>query len=299
MAFNPIAAIDGYIDQNSYDLLSKSILETNLAEYFNVRVGLSARDVQITVMDSELVIQDGANCGWDASGDTSFSVIDMKLANNKSQQEYCPQVLRETFLAEQMTAGAEQDSISFESSLADLMVRKLKQSNEDFLINGSGSINGLKGLITDTNGAVKITATGWTSTVGAATNAITRANAMYEAMTGTTQLRDDLILIVSPATYRTIKVALVNQNLYHFAPGERVLIPGIDVEVVPAYGLRGADVNKKYLVSRQDLYMGTDLLNDFETFSVFYDRGADVIKSNVRWRLGVAVNNIDGCVYEG
>ena len=116
-------------------------------------------------------------------------------------------------------------------------------------------------------------------------------------------MRDDLVLIVSPSTFKTLKVALVEQNLYHFSPqssgsqGTGVLfLPGIGVEVRATTGL--SNTNRKYLVSKQDLYMGTSLTSDFEQFRLFYDQGDDVIKGMFRWRLGVAVNNIDGCVYE-
>lgn len=297
MAFD-IQYISGYIDENSYDLISKAILETNLTPIFNVRVGLESKNVDIPVMENDFIVQDGDNCGFTATGDTTFTQISMTLDNLKVNMNFCPQTLRDTFLSKAMSSGALQENLSFEELLASDLVSRLQKKNEELIMQGRGSIKGLEDIITEANGAVKITATGWTTS-----NAIDKANAMFLAMTGETALRDDLVLIVSPATFKTLKVALVEQNLYHFSPsstgsqgGETLFLPGIDVEVRATTGLSNS--NKKYLVSKQDLYMGTSLTSDFEQFRLFYDQGEDIIKGMFRWRLGVACNNIDGCVYE-
>lgn len=297
MAFD-ITNISGYIDENSYDLISKAILETNLTPIFNVRVGLESKNVDIPVMENDFIVQDGDNCGFTATGDTTFTQISMTLDNLKVNMNFCPQTLRDTFLSKAMSSGALQENLSFEELLASDLVSRLQKKNEELIMQGRGSIKGLEDIITEANGAVKITATGWTTS-----NAIDKANAMFLAMTGDTSLRDDLVLIVSPATFKTIKVALVEQNLYHFSPqstgsqgGESLFLPGIDVEIRATSGL--SNTNRKYLVSKQDLYMGTSLTSDFEQFRLFYDQGEDIIKGMFRWRLGVAVNNIDGCVYE-
>jgi len=297
MAFN-ISAISGYIDENSYDLISKAILETDLSPYFNVRPGLESKQVDIPVMENDFVVQDGDSCGFTASGDTTFSQINMKISNLKVNMEFCPQTLRDTFLSKAMSSGALQESLSFEELLATDLVSRLQKKNEEIICQGYGSNNGIEDIITTGNGAVTIGKSTWTSS-----NAIEKATDMYLAMTGDTQMRDDLVLIVSPATFKTIKVALVEQNLYHFTPQmtgsdgtQRLFIPGIDVEVAATSGLSNA--NKKYLGSRRDLYMGTSLTSDFEQFRLFYDQGEDTIKGMFRWRLGVAVNNINGWVYE-
>lgn len=296
MAFN-LATVGGYVDEHSYDLISKSILGTNLASVFNVKVGLAGNTVDIPLMEGDFVVQDGATCGFNASGDTTITQIQMKLKNNKVNQTFCPQSLRDTFLSQSLSAGAANGSFDFEAQVAEYFVKKLQASNEDFLINGSGAINGLKGLITEANGAVKISATGWTTA-----NALEKANAMYVALSGQTQLDADHVLILSPSQFRVLKTALVMANLYHFNPDlgpQTLVIPGIDVTAIASSGLKGGDVNKKYLGPKSTLYMGTDLLSDFEQFRIFLDEGEDVVKSIMRWRLGVQVSEVSSWVYEG
>lgn len=297
MAFN-IASISSFIDENSYELISKAVLETDLSPFFNVRPGLESKSVDIPVMENDFVVQDGDSCGFNASGATTFTQLPMKISNLKVNMDFCPQTLRDTFLSKAMSSGALQESLSFEELLANDLVARLQKKNEEIICQGYGTNPGIEDLIVTGNGAVKIAKSTWTSS-----NAITKATAMYTAMTGDTQLRDDLVLIVSPSTYKTIKVALVEQNLYHYAPQmngsgdtQRLFIPGIDVEVAATSGL--SDSDRKYLGSRRDLYMGTSLTSDFEQFRLFYDQGEDIVKGMFRWRLGIQINNKNGWVYE-
>jgi hypothetical protein len=296
MAFN-VSTITGYIDENSYDLISKSILGTQLASVMNVRVGLSAKKVDIPLMEGEFIIQDGANCGFTNSGTTTITQITMELANNKVQQTYCPQTLRDTFLSQSLAPGAVQSGLSFEQLIADYFVQKLQQSNEDFIINGQGSVSGLTHYLTTANGVVSAaTASAWTTA-----NAVEKANAMYAALSGQSQLSNDMVLLVSPSQFRVIKTALVQANLYHYRPDMtdlRLIIPGIDVEVIPCYGIRGTIANRKYLGPKSTLFLGTDLLSDYEQFRLFYDEGEDTLKSSMRWRIGVQVSEPNNWVAE-
>ena len=290
MAFN-VAGITGYIDENSYDLISKAILNTDIASVMNVRVGLSAKSVDIPLMEGQFILQNGSECGFQNSGTTTISQINMNLANFKVQQTYCPQTLRETFLSQSLAPGAVQSGLSFENLLANYFVEKLQEANQDFIMLGDAtqSVSGLTHYLTAANGVVSAaTATAWTTS-----NAIEKANAMYVAMTGACQMDSDIVLIVSPSQYRVIKTALVQANLYHYRPDmtdARLIIPGIDVEVVACSGLKGANVNKKYLGPKSTLFLGTDLLSDFEQFRLFYDEGEDTLKSSMRWRIGVQVS---------
>lgn len=296
MAFS-LGTIGSYVDQNSYDLIAKSILGTNLAQVFNVRVGLQGKTVAIPLMSGDFLVQDGASCGFNASGDTTITQITMELANNKVNQTFCPQALRDTFLSQSLSAGAANGSFDFEAQVAEYFVKQLQANNEDFLINGKGSINGLKGRVVEANGAVKLSASTWTTS-----NALDKANAMYVALSGQTQLDGDHVLILSPSQFRVLKTALVQANLYHYNPDmgrDSLVIPGIDVQAIASSGLKGADINKKYLGPKSTLFLGTDLTSDWESFRIFLDEGEDIVKSIMRWRIGMQVSEVASWVYEG
>lgn len=282
MAFN-ITDITGYVDENSFDLISKAVLETPLADYFNIRVGLKAGDNKIPIMNGDFFVQDGGSCGYTTSGDTTITQIDLNLKAAKVNQSYCPETLRTTFLSQSLAAGqfAGNESIPVEQLMAEYFVKKLNNYNENFLINGDGAYNGLTDIITVANGATQVT--GQTYTVA---NAVSKAQDLYSQLPDEVMMMDDLILILSPQQYRVMQLAITQENYYHIAPGGELFVPGTSVRIVPSLGCTNA---QKFMGSTSTLYLGTDLSSDFEQFRVFYSADNDEVRSLMKWAIGVAV----------
>ncbi len=292
MGFN-ISSISGYVEQNSFELISKAVLETPLADYFNVRVGLKAGLNKIPVMDGDFYVQDGGNCGYTTSGDTTITQVPCNVYAAKVNQSYCPETLRETFLSQSLAAGqfAGNESIPVEQLMADYFTKKLNNFNENFLINGDGSYSGLTGLITIAAGATKYT--GHTAT-WVLSGAVATAQAMYSNLNDKVMMRDDLILICSPQQYRILQLAITQENYYHIAPGGEIYIPGTSVKVIPSLGCTNA---QKFLGSTSTLFLGTDLTGDYEQFRIFYSPDNDQVRTIMKWAIGVAVSEPDLWVF--
>jgi hypothetical protein len=201
-------------------------------------------------------------------------------------QSYCPETLRQTFLSQSLAAGqfAGNESVPVEQLMAEYFVKKLNNYNENYLINGDGSFNGLVGIITAGNGATQYT--GNTAT-WVLSGAVETAQNMYAALPDTTAMMDDLILICSPQQYRILQLAITQENYYHIAPGGDIFIPGTNVRVVKSLG---CDNSQKFLGSTSTLFLGTDLSADFETFKLFYVESEDEVRSIMKWSIGVAVS---------
>ena len=292
MSFD-IGAISGYVEQNSFELISKAVLETPLADYFNVRVGLKAGLNKIPIMNGDFFVQDGGSCSYTSSGDTTITQVDLNLKAAKVNQSYCPTTLRETFLSQSLAAGAYagNESVPVEQLMAEYFVKKLNNYNENFLINGDGSYNGLENIITAANGATLYT--GSTAT-WVLSGAVATAQAMYAALPDTAAMMDDLILICSPQQYRILQLAITQENYYHIAPGGEIFIPGTNVKVVASLG---CDNSEKFLGSTSTLFLGTDLSSDFEQFRIWYSRDNDDVRTSMKWAIGVAVSQPDLWVY--
>lgn len=289
MAFD-ISTIAGYVDEHSFDLIAKTILETDLAAYTNVRVGLKGDTVKIPLLSGDFTTQDGSACGFNPSGDTDITQVTMELANRKFNQVYCAQTLRDTFMSQSLAAGAMAggESLSFEALLADYYVKNLKKYNENFLINGEGAISGYKGLIQTVNGAAL---QGGVPASWDANNAIAQAQDLANAIPDAVADSADLVMVVSPSSMRVLKLAIAQANYYHIAPSDDVYVPGTSVKVVASSGLVGDDY--KFAGPASKLIMGTDLTSDFETFKLFYSEDNDELRAIMRWRLGVAVTEIN------
>jgi len=291
MGFN-LSALTAYSDELSFSLISEAVLTTDLMGKISVRAGLSAGTVAINLMDGDLNVSD-RNCGFTPSGDINFSQVNITIVDKQVKMEVCPTDLREYYLSQQMSASAVAggEEVPFEEVIANYYIQKIKNYNEGFLINGDGVATGIKGQITAAAGAtVPAGAAAWTLA-----NAVDQALDLYDAIGEEVKDRSDLIMMVSPANYRTLVRALVAADLYNFksvSGNEIVELPGTNMAIVKSSGLTGSN----YVAAgpAEFIVAGTGLVEDAtSSFGMFYSPADDVVKVRAYWRLGVAVHQVN------
>ena len=291
MAYD-LTAISAYTDELSFELISKVVLQTDLAQYVNVRAGLKGTDVKIPLLSGDFVTADGLTCGFDGSGNnTDITQVDMTLVPKKYNQAMCATSLQEYFLGQALAAGqmAGNESIPYEELTANYFVERLTKWNEDFLTQGDGTVDGLEDIIQVANGAVAqstVVPAAWT-----ASNAIAQAQSLYEALPEKSINREDLIMVVSPSYKRSLALAITQQNYFHISPNDEVFVPGTNVRVVENSGLSGR--NYAFCGPSSAIFLGTDLTGDFEQFKLFYSESNDEVRAIMRWKIGVAVTEVD------
>jgi len=287
-----LTGLSAYVDELSFELISKTVLQTDLAQYVNVRAGLKGMNVKIPLLSGDFVTADGLTCGFDGTGNnTDITQVDMELASKKYNQALCPTSLQDYFMGQALAAGqmAGNESIPYEELTANYFVEKLTKWNEDFLTQGDGAINGLEDLVQVANGAVAQTTVvpaAWT-----ASNAIAQAQSLYEALPEKSINKDNLIMVVSPSYKRSLALAITQQNYFHISPDDEVFVPGTSVRVVENSGLSGR--NYAMCGPADMIIMGTDLTGDFEQFKLFYSESNDEVRAIMRWKIGVAVTEVD------
>ena len=297
MAYD-LSGLAAYTDELSFELISKVVLQTDLAQYINVRAGFKGTNVKIPLLSGDFVTADGLTCGFDGSGNaTDITQVDMELVAKKYNQALCPSSLQEYFMGQALAAGqlAGNESIPYEELTANYFVQRLKKWNEDFLTQGDGAVNGIEDLVQAANGAAvqsTVTAAAWT-----ASNAIAQAHSLYEALPAKSINRDDLIMIVSPAYKRALALAITQQNYFHISPSDEIFVPGTSVRVVENSGLTGR--NYACVGPASMIIMGTDLPGDFEQFKLFYSESNDEVRAIMRWKIGVAVTEVDAFAENG
>ena len=294
MAYN--GGFDGltqYVDETSFELISKAVLGTNLGSYVDVRAGLKGNLVDIPLVDESFNIGDGASCGWDANNTASISTVPMDIYHAKLQHEYCPATLRDTFMAGRLAAGqfGGNESLPYEQVFANQLVEKLQNWNEKFLIVGKGATS--TGIQTPISASGVVNAAydiDWTSSTS-----IAGAHALYEGLPGEVSNADDLILVVSMGDFKALQLGVTQENYYHISPEERTLyVPGTNIRVVPSAGITEqtggvAGKNTRILTRASNIILGTDLTGDFEQFKLWYSEDNDQVRAMMRWAIGVAV----------
>ena len=290
MAFGfNVAALPAYTDQLSLELISKSVLKTDLLSYLDLRTGLASGTTSINLVDADLPVS-ALSCGFVPDGEITYTQVAVTIEALQSKTEVCVEDLRSTYQSAFMSSGTANDDIPFEEIISSQYSQKLTKYNEGFLINGFGTTLGLKGQITAANGAVvPAGAASWT-----VANAVDQALDLYDAIDESVKDRDDLIMVVSPANYRTLTRALVAQNLFHFQSVESndiLILPGTNITIVKSSGLQNSDY--VFAGPGKMIIAATGLQDELDSFVWFYDQGIDTMKFRASWRLGVGVGEIN------
>jgi hypothetical protein len=287
MAFGfNVSALPSYTDQLSNEIIAKSVLTTDLLQYLDLRTGYTSGTMAINLVDADLPVS-ALSCGFAADGEITYTQVNVTIESLQSKTEVCPEDLRSVYQSAFMSAGTGNDEIPFEEVISGQYAEKLTKYNEGFLINGFGSTPGLKAQITSANGANLQAGTpaAWT-----ASNAVDQALDMYDAISEEVKDRDDIIIVVSPASYRALTRGLVASNLYHFDSvnsNDVVMLPGTNATVVKSSGLVGSDY--KFAGPGKMIIAATGLQDEMDNFVWFYDQGNDIMKFRAAWRLGVGV----------
>jgi len=287
MAFD-LTALSTYTDELSLDLIAKAVLNTDLMSEIEVRSNLSAGTVAINLMDGDLNVAD-LSCAWNPSGDIAFSQVDITIRDKQVKQDLCPTDLRQYYLSQKMSPSANVEDVPMEEIIADYYVKRISKYNESYLISGDGTGTGIKDQVTVANGATLSAApAAWTLS-----NSVEQALNIFDAINEASKDREDLIMIVSPANFNTLRRSLVAQNYYHYDQGDgrSFELPGANIKVVKTSGLTGSDFVCAGPASM--IVAGTGLEDDSSTLQFYFDKGQDVLKMIAKWRLGVAVSQID------
>lgn len=285
-------ALTPFTDELSYELISKSVLNTNELNYVSVRTGLSAGVVQVTQLDADFLAGD-LTCGWTSDGQVTLTPHNIVIRDKQFKTQMCAEDLRSVYMAMKMNPsayGQEEIPNELQAALADIYTKKVQKSISEFIMSGDGVADGLKAQITGANGAnVPAGAAAWTLS-----NCINQALDLIDAVGAESADSEDLVMFVSPANFRTLSRALVAQNLYHYTPSEdtkELIIPGTSVTVVKSAGLVGS--NRVFVGRKADIIFGTGLESDASAMNIFWDASNDVTKVKIAFREGVLAVNID------
>ena len=294
-----LTGLSTYTDENKLPLIKKSILQGRAMRFLTVQPDIKS-SASINIIDSTLVAQAGG-CGWSASGTTALTQRELSVCPIKVNESICLDDLEKYYTQKMMNPGSYNEDIPFEAMFSDEKAGKIQALVEDLAFkgdtDGSGNLALCDGFIKLFDGTLSGDVV--SANVSSAT-AITAANVigLVDDAVGTIASdiidSEDLVLLMGYDTYRTWALALRNANLFHYNGSENQLedgfsqmVPGTNVKVVAVRGLNGTN---KMIISRSaNLYVGVDLLNDYEDFKIFFSEDNDEVRFRAKWKQGVQV----------
>lgn len=284
---NPIVSgLTAYVDDqaNKNQLISKTVLGANSTKYMNLNTGVKGA-TNLHIMSTDVVLQDGAACGWSEAGSTEYSAKVIEPKQYKVNMAFCEKNLLSTYLNYAVKVAATENAIPFEEMWLDEITKGINKQIDAMIWTGDGSGIKFKGLIpqmTADGQVVKVTRTEGTSAYEA-------IKAVYAKMKEEIILAEDAMIYVSPANFREFVQDLVAANLYHANASDvdgMYKLPGTNINVVAINGLVGSDA---IVAARQsNLYYGCDLENDKETFDVWFSQDNREFRIAVEFNAGVA-----------
>jgi hypothetical protein len=294
-AFGNLAA---YTEQQSLPLITKSLFSAKSASILTPMVGVKSSKA-VNLLATDAVFQNGDNCGFTASGTTTFSNRVLSVAKIKVHEALCPKKLEEYWIQTQVVAGSNPESIPFEQQYAELKAGTIAEQMEVAIWQGdaaSGNTNAntnkFDGFIKLINAASGTTIAGNTGSVSGITNsnAFAVMQGVYNAIPMSLLDKADLRIVCGWDTFRKLVANLTTLNLFHYSPtvdgnvGELVL-PGTNTTVVALNGLNST--NRIFAMRLSNMFYGVDLLGEDERFEIFYAKEAMEVRWVAEWKAGV------------
>ena len=293
---------------NSYgsDMLIKAFLGLTLPKYSNIRPNLKGTTEKVGFVTDEIYLQD-MSCGFDPSGTTTQNLVTIDLCNKKLNQELCPYDLYNTYLSQSLTNANFQESVPFEEViLTDISNRVSNEIELQLWRNttatgatqyNSQCFNGVKNLISVSNGAVNSTYTAATPT-----NGLDVFTTYYQQIPENVLHRDDLVIYCGFADYRALVASMRNNsfvNLFNFDDASStngadwgVMLPATNCRVIPTQGLTG----QNYVCAGPAGYIMVGMNAEMMTIKSMYDPFQDIVKIMLHATYGVGVFSVDSFV---
>lgn len=295
---NPIVtSLPNYVEERRLPLIAEAVLGAKSAKLFTLQTDIK-HAAALNLLNTSIEFGDGATCGWDAAGSQELTQRILTVGNLKVNMPYCERELLDKWLGYEVRVKAGAETMPFEEAFINEVIKNIAEKVEIAIYQGdtASETNNLKYF----DGLLKIlNAEAGTIDVNAATQTTQMAKimAVYAAIPETAFSRGDVAILVGMDTFRAFTQELIKENLYHYnlgAPEGELVLPGTNVRVIGVNGLNGT--KKAIAASLRNLFFGTDLMNDMETFDFWYSKDNQEFRLVVKFNAGVQVGFPDEVV---
>ena len=275
MAF-VVNTLPDYVEQRKGELLQKAVLGFETRQYVNLMTGVKYKEA-LNILATDPVLQT-RTCGFDASGNVSFTQRVMTVAPYKVNMSLCEEDLRKKWMNDQTIVKAGGEVLPFEEKITDNIVKKVNSQLENLIWNATDASNGFDGLLTIANAeADVIDATKGASDYETALN-------VYKAIPA--EILDKAEMFCGDDMFRSIVLEITAKNLYHYDPkvdsAKTIILPGTNCKLHSVAGLNGK--GQILAADPENLFYGVDMADDAETFDLWYS------KDNQEFRLAIKFN---------
>lgn len=275
MAF-VVNSLPDYVEQRKGELLQKAVLGFETRQYVNLMTGVKYKEA-LNILSTDPVIQT-RTCGFDPSGNVSYTQRVMTVAPYKVNISLCEEDIRKKWLNDQIVVKAGGEVLPFEEKITDNIVKGVNKQLENLIWNATNASNGFDGLLTIANAESTVI------DVAKGTSDYETALNVYKAIPA--EVLDKAEIFVGEDQFRSIVLEITAKNLYHYNPevndAKTIILPGTNTKLHGVAGLNGK--GQMLAADPANLFYGVDMADDAETFDLWYS------KDNQEFRLAIKFN---------
>ena len=288
MAF-VVSSLPDYSEINREQIIKKAVLGGKFIERMTKQTGIK-KDALLNYLAVSPVLQSGASCGFNASGDTTFTQRTLSTADIKVNMSWCTKTLVGKWNEYQVriAANPNAETLPFWDEILEQLLAELNKKRENLIWNGD--ITSSDADIKWHNGLIKLALADSTVidvTVAAGSSYIKAVKDVYLAIPA--EVLDKAQIFVNPSFFRALSVELAEKSGAYFraedADPEVLYIPGIACPVVKVNGIGSS--NYIFAADPAELFFGCDLENGAEDARLWYSDDDDLFKLKINWNQGV------------
>jgi len=296
-----VSSLTNYVNEQSTDLLFALQFEGETAKFANVQTGIKSAEA-LQIVTSTPVPQDGASCGFNASGDTAFTQRIITTASVKYQDQYCPRTLETKWTQLLLKAGQHYDESDIPKKIMDDLVDQINRINETS--DWQGDTTSVSSFLNKYDGLIKIIKAATVTAATAVAGPVTTSNVRTIVGNIVAAIGTKAVMVGNPNVKifmgydiaELYRQKIFADNLFHVTgQGDQ---KGLSAEgsvhtIVPVHGLDGLGSNSGdnpfifALDPDRNLYLGVDLENEHEQAKMWVD-GSDgeTVKYSFRFKRG-------------
>lgn len=288
--------LPSYVEQNHDKLLRDVVLGASSAKHFTLQTGVKPNGTALNLLATNVVLQDGSTCGFNAAGTSTISQRIIKAPLVKVNMDFCEKTLLNSALQHEVRVAAGQKTLPFEQDFIADVIAQVALASEKLVWQGDitkTTDNTLKW----SDGIIKIAKAndGVPSANKLEHDAITLSNVRSVidsvVLAIPTEIIKDAVINLGYDVYRLYIMALQQANLYHEA-GDGVdesehLYQGSSIKIRACAGLDGT--SEIIAATDKNLYYGTDMQGDEEKFDFWYSKDDQLFKLAICWGQGAQI----------
>lgn len=285
-----VTGLPTYVEQNQAPLLRKMVLGGKTINRIGKQLGIKT-SAALNYLETAPTFQEGKGCGFTPQGSATLSQRTITTGMIKVNMTICPDTLLGKYAEHLVEIGAGKEKLPFEQEVAESIVNNIDTKMEKAIWQGDTAsldadlqhFDGLLKIIGAEDNAVKVTVSG--------TSAYDAIKAIVKKIPANT-LKKGAEIYVAPDMFLNFMLELVEKNYFHYSAGEGAMpeefpFPATNIKVVSTEGLAGS--GKMVAAYPQELFFGTDLMDNKEELKIWFSDDDDLFKMKAKWNAGTQV----------